>query len=211
MPITLRKELGGDWETIRGFLKDDLDAIEQQLNLPIDLTEVTGNIPASALPDIAEGTLLGRGEGEGTGPAEEITLGAGLAMTGTVLSVNLSTLGGALGRNGRDGEDGRRGVPGAKGDKGDRGPMGQPGRPGEDGRDGRIGLQGVQGLIGPMGPPGRPGRDGERGLMGPPGADGSGGTPFDPATLYWDLLTNGDADEPELIFLGGDVIWVPVV
>lgn len=40
-------------------------------------------------------------------------------------------------------------------------------------------------------------------------SSGGGGT-FDPTKLYWTLLTNGDAIEPELIFASGDVIWLNV-
>lgn len=47
---------------------------------------LTGTVPLAALVDETESTLLGRGQGLGDGPVEEITLGSGLSMTGTVLS-----------------------------------------------------------------------------------------------------------------------------
>jgi hypothetical protein len=52
-----------------------------------------GTIPLTALVDETESTLLGRGEGFGDGPTEEITLGSGLLMTGTVLSATATSSG----------------------------------------------------------------------------------------------------------------------
>lgn len=37
------------------------------------------------------------------------------------------------------------------------------------------------------------------------GGGGGGGGPS-----FWDLLTNGDPDDTELIFAGGDVVWIEV-
>lgn len=42
------------------------------------------------LQDMPASTLLGRGQGGGTGDPQEITLGAGLSMAGTVLSATAS-------------------------------------------------------------------------------------------------------------------------
>ena len=47
---------------------------------------IAGSTPLTALEDETESTLIGRGQGAGDGAPEEITLGAGLTMTGTVLS-----------------------------------------------------------------------------------------------------------------------------
>ncbi len=180
MAIELVKFTGGPWEIARQTLKEDLDRIEQQFNLPLDLTEIDGKIPASALPDEPPGTLLGRGTDNGTGPPETITLGSGLQMSGTVLSVNMGAMAGAaLAAGGGSGDDGMMGPPGPQGLQGDRGPMGPPGLNGEDGE---------------QGPPGP---------VGPAGASASAGT-----TPSWTLLTNGDLTEPELIFADGDVIWM---
>lgn len=49
-------------------------------------TGVSGILPFSRLPVVSESTLLGRGEGAGAGVIQEITLGTGLSMAGTVLS-----------------------------------------------------------------------------------------------------------------------------
>lgn len=46
-----------------------------------------------SLPDLDASTLLGRGSAAGTGEAEQVTLGSGLAMAGTVLSAAPSPVG----------------------------------------------------------------------------------------------------------------------
>jgi hypothetical protein len=46
---------------------------------------IDGSLPITAIEDQPESTLLGRGQGSGAGPVQDITLGAGLSMTGTVL------------------------------------------------------------------------------------------------------------------------------
>jgi hypothetical protein len=55
---------------------------------------IDGSLPISAIEDQPESILLGRGEGSGAGPVQDITLGAGLLMTGTVLSSVSSPMGG---------------------------------------------------------------------------------------------------------------------
>jgi hypothetical protein len=52
-----------------------------------------GSLPIATLEPIASPRLLGRGS-PGIGPVEVITLGAGLAMTGTELSVTAAGLSG---------------------------------------------------------------------------------------------------------------------
>ena len=47
---------------------------------------ILGTVPLDALVDETESTLIGRGQGAGDGSPQEITLGAGLSMAGTVLS-----------------------------------------------------------------------------------------------------------------------------
>lgn len=49
-------------------------------NFPVNTVHVPD------IKDVTEGVLIGRGEGSGNGDAEEITLGSGLLLTGTVLS-----------------------------------------------------------------------------------------------------------------------------
>jgi hypothetical protein len=49
---------------------------------------IVNSTPLSALVTETESTLLGRGEGLGDGDTEEITLGSGITMTGTVLSAS---------------------------------------------------------------------------------------------------------------------------
>jgi hypothetical protein len=54
---------------------------------------IDNSTPLSALVTETESTLLGRGEGLGDGDTEEITLGAGLLMTGTILSATATSSG----------------------------------------------------------------------------------------------------------------------
>lgn len=49
---------------------------------------IDGSVPLTAIEDQTSSTLLGRGEGDGAGPPQVITLGTGLLMTGTVLSAS---------------------------------------------------------------------------------------------------------------------------
>jgi hypothetical protein len=54
---------------------------------------IDNSTPLSALVTETESTLLGRGEGLGDGDTEEITLGSGLLMTGTILSATATSSG----------------------------------------------------------------------------------------------------------------------
>lgn len=182
MAIDLVKYTGGPWELARQTLKEDLDRIELQLNLPLDLNETgafTGTLPFEVLPDMDPGFLLGRGTLSGVGPAEPITVGPGLILEGTILKADGGTLAGIAGA-----------MAGSGG--------------GEDGPPGPPGPMGPQGLMGPMGPPGMQGEDGDPGPPGPAGASDT------TRRLNWTLLTNGDLIEPELVFASGDVVWVAV-
>ena len=96
------KFLRGPWENVRESLITDLQTIEAAIN-------TAGLQAAINLGTIAAGKLLGR-RSSSSGPAEEITLGTGLTMSGTTLSVNPATippgsLGALQGRPGRDGRD----------------------------------------------------------------------------------------------------------
>ena len=122
MPIILRKQLGDAWEIIRGFLKDDLDQIEMELNLPVDLSEVEGTLPLSGLPELPPSTLLGRGSAGGPGTPEEIDLGPGLTMDGTTLRVSNSLLVGVGNRRATSTDDSGTRV--ARGATGPTGPVG---------------------------------------------------------------------------------------
>lgn len=140
MPITLLKTLTGAWEKVRGDLFNDLERIEQELNSPVDVTEAIGTISVDVFPTLPEGTLLGRGTGHGTGHTEEIDLGPGLSMSGTVLQVSPDIIASTK-RAARLMDEGAL--------RGPRGP------------------QGPQGFLGPMGPRGLRGADGDRGPAGP--------------------------------------------
>lgn len=152
MAVSLLKWLGGDWDHSRQYLLQDLEQIETQLNLPIDLSSVsiTGTISFSALPSMAASTLLGRGARAGSGSPEPITLGIGLRMSGTVLSIDPGIVQqqGAGGSSGDPGEDGLQGPPGPPG----RSIIGPPGLDGRDGEDGQDGAQGPPGPSAQNGP-----------------------------------------------------------
>lgn len=182
MAIDLVKYTGGPWELARQTLKEDLDRIELQLNLPLDLTEtgaVIGTLPFDVLPDMDPGFLLGRGSASGVGPAEPIEVGPGLVLDGTILKADTGALGGMAAALAGGGA-------------------------GEDGAPGPPGPPGPRGLRGLDGPPGQQGEDGEAGPPGPPGVSTLS------TDLVWTLLTNGDLIEPELVFADADVIWVPI-
>jgi hypothetical protein len=53
----------------------------------------SGSVPIDALAAIASPRLLGRGS-PGTGPVEQLTIGAGLALTGTELAATASGISG---------------------------------------------------------------------------------------------------------------------
>lgn len=74
-------------KTIAGVEADAVTAAVAAI-IPVDLaSEVTGDLPLSNLAQAsAASRLLGRGSASGAGDFQEITLGTGLALTGTVLS-----------------------------------------------------------------------------------------------------------------------------
>ncbi len=99
MSVQLLLFLDGPWEQARGYLREDLDHLMVAINTLetggggtgpgglIDLsTDVTGRLPFSHLvASLSPGVLVGRRSGS-AGDFEEITLGTGLTMTGTVLA-----------------------------------------------------------------------------------------------------------------------------
>jgi hypothetical protein len=96
--VQLLKFLDLDWETARGYLREDLDHLETALNAggigsgsgsgsgSSDLAQATGRLAFAHLVAATAGAILvGRMSGAG-GDFGEISLGAGLTMTGSVLS-----------------------------------------------------------------------------------------------------------------------------
>jgi len=178
MALDLVKFTGGKWEDARVYLQEDLERIELAFNLPIDLS-ATGAFTGS-LPLSALPDI-----------SANTLLGRGSASgTGAPESI---TLGPGLWLNGT--------ILMLGGGGSGSGAVGPVGPQGEDGEPGPRGPRGLMGPQGPMGPPGRDGADGLDGATGPPGL---GLNPLHPA---WDLVTNGDLVNPELIFADGDVVW----
>ena len=159
-----------------------------------------GTVTVSNITPVTSLRLLGR-YSPGSGSAEELRLGTGLAMDGTGLITNTGVPGsvgpagpigppgvpGPVGPTGSQGAQGQAGPPGPAstvpgppgptGPQGEQGVPGAPGPPGQDGADsivpGPPGPQGVQGIPGVPGPQGVPGADSTvPGPQGPPGAQG---------------------------------------
>jgi len=162
------------------------------------IIDAAGNVSilgSLSFPVSAGSKLIGRGS-TGAGQDQEISLGPGLSMTGTVLD----TTGGGGGSTiinqfitGDPGEDGLDGFPGVQGTQGIQGSTGiqgiqgikgNPGIDGEDGIEGErgpqglTGIQGIQGIPGPVGSVihGYDGDDGLDGLQGIPGINGASGS-----------------------------------
>jgi hypothetical protein len=91
--VQLFKFLDSAWETARGYLREDLDHLEVAINTlegRVEEIEANGGGGGADLGTISAGVLIGRGVGS-AGAFEEITVGTGLVMTGTVLSATGGT------------------------------------------------------------------------------------------------------------------------
>ena len=75
------------WANIKATLKSYFDTLYRSVSTAINLaSDVTGDLPLSNLAQASAGSrILGRGD-SGAGDFQELTLGSGLAITGTVLS-----------------------------------------------------------------------------------------------------------------------------
>lgn len=121
-----------------------------------------GTLPISAIADQPASTVLGRGQGSGAGPVQDLTAGVGITFLGTTINATGGSLAGS-GFHGMPGEDGDDGMPGPSGPRGATGATGATGPSGAPG----FGAPGFDGDDGDMGPPG---------LMGPQGPAGSSGS-----------------------------------
>ena len=90
--IQLLSWLNGPWEKVRVYLQEDLDqltlAVNKLIATSITTTSVipTGTIPLTSLaPSTAPSTLIGR-DSTGPGVWEQLSLGSGLSINGTVLA-----------------------------------------------------------------------------------------------------------------------------
>lgn len=91
MSISLSSYLNGKWEKVRVYLQEDLDKIVSAINrlqataLTTTTPIPTGSIPLSSLaPATGPDILVGRGSA-GPGALQELTLGSGLSINGTML------------------------------------------------------------------------------------------------------------------------------
>jgi lysophospholipase L1-like esterase len=170
----------------------------------IDQNGVTAQIGVAsllsqALPTLPAGTLLGRDSASG-GLPETVSLGAGLMLSGGVLSVSglvggsgASVLSGTVAPGSSVGADGDTYIDTSTGDvfaraggvwsrtgnlqgpAGPVGPQGPAGSPGPAGAPGSAGPAGAQGVAGPQGPAGPQGTPGTQGPAGAPGSAGAAG------------------------------------
>lgn len=103
----------------------------------VDLTNgVKNRLPFSHLVAATHASVVAGRESGSAGDYEEITLGSGLSIAGTVLKVSPSSIIGSLPlgvASGREGDRGTRGPVGSTGVPGTPGLMGMRGRDGEDG------------------------------------------------------------------------------
>jgi hypothetical protein len=188
----LLKYLTGPWEVVRAHLITDLETIEAAFNA----SGVQGLVN---LTKIKASKLLGR-RNTSDGPVEEISLGSGLTMTGTTLSVNPATI-----------PAGSVNPTGLQSKRGKTGPRGRTivGPPGLQGTPGVIGVRGLRGraarrpspIVGAAGPQGAPGLI-IRGRKGETGR--SRGQLAATASAFTGVLGTGFGGT------GGDVSWVSV-
>lgn len=165
--ISLLKYLDVSWEQARGHLRTDLEHIEAAINSHWNsLVGATGRLPFSKIIQAtAPEKLLGRRSGS-SGDFEEITVGPGLQLVGTMLTLApggvTGSLPGSIDSSDGGGEESTSHIPGPQGLQGLTGLSGMPGSDGMDSEDSHIpGPQGSQGIPGERGMAGADGEDGD--------------------------------------------------
>ncbi len=216
--VTLLKLLDGPWEKAKGYLRLDLDAIQSSLNAHWSAVFNINNelLPGAIAGDSTIDSVYVSNQGTGHTPLwDKVNLANGvqgrLAFAHLVEATQAAVL---IGRRSGSNGDFEQITPGVgvaiHGLSLDVDTARLAGSL-PSSRDGADGMDGWPGAPGPQGPPGI-------GLMGPPGQDGEDGqdrvimiqaaSTAAAAAPNWSVLTNGDAADPELIFVGGDVIMV---
>lgn len=91
--ISLLLFLDMPWEQAKGYLREDLERIQTAINTRWATIFPNGRLPFSGLVAATAGSVLVGRQSGSAGDFGQITLGAGLTMTGSVLS---STGGGGV-------------------------------------------------------------------------------------------------------------------
>jgi hypothetical protein len=184
--VQILQNVGGDNVWLAAVLVEGSATTSPDVQ-PLDHDDTTNNRywqVAGGAP-VVGGTVGATGPTGSTGPT-------GAGVTGATGVTGPAGVTGATGPTGPVGETGPGG-----GATGPTGPIGETGATGPAGATGETGPVGETGPIGPIG------------MIGVTGATGPAGTGAG-AFVQWNVLTDGDEDDPHLIFYAGDVIMTHI-